>query len=84
MPIMDAGSHARQLFDMCVTEGQAARRIESDADAEAVRAELRRLARAAGVSIRTARLADTVVVARTDARLWRDDTATMRRKLTPS
>ena len=36
-----------------------------------------------GVRIRTARMGDTVVVARLDARLWKDDAATMRRKLTP-
>ncbi len=67
----------------CVEVGQAARRIAGDADAAAVREALRAAARSSGVRIRTARLDDTVVVARTDATLWTDDTATMRRKLTP-
>ena len=48
------------------------------------RAVLRRRAREAGLRIRTARLDDTVVVVRTDARLWSEDAATMRRKLRPA
>jgi hypothetical protein len=48
-----------------------------------VRADLRSLARDAGVRIRTARMESTVVIARLDAAIWQDDAATMRRKLTP-
>lgn len=71
------------MLSQCVDVGQSARRVDSDADAATLRGELRRSARAAALRIRTARLGDTVVVARTDAQLWRDDAATMRRKLTP-
>ena len=71
------------MLTECVAAGQSARRVADDADAAAVRAALRARARASGTRIRTARLDDTVVVARTDAALWTDDTATMRRKLTP-
>lgn len=68
----------------CVTSEQSVRRVTATDEASAVRAELRALARADGVRIRTARLDDTVVVVRVDARIWHDDAATMRRKLTPS
>jgi hypothetical protein len=65
-------------------EGQAARRVPSDDDAATVRADLRSLAKDAGVRIRTARMESTVVIARLDAAIWQDDAATMRRKLPPT
>ncbi|WP_375424460.1 hypothetical protein [uncultured Friedmanniella sp.] len=80
---MDASELAAELLAGCVADGQAVRRVPVDAEADLVRAELRRLARRGDVRVRTARLDDTVVVARTDAALWTDDTVTMRRKLTP-
>jgi hypothetical protein len=54
-----------------------------DLEAEGLRAALRRLGRARDVRLRTARMDETVVVARLDAQLWQDDRATMRAKLTP-
>ncbi|WP_375431252.1 hypothetical protein [uncultured Friedmanniella sp.] len=80
---MDPVSLAAELLAACVADGQAARRVADDDQAEAVRAELRRRARRDEVRVRTARLGDTVVVARTDAAVWTDDAATMRRKLSP-
>ena len=80
---MDPESVAAEMLDECARAGQAARRVADDADAAAIRSELRRLARAVRVRIRTARMDGTVVAARTDAQLWNDDAATMRAKLTP-
>lgn len=80
---MDVPGLAAEMLTACLIDGQAARRVAADDEAERVRDELRRLARRDDVRVRTARLGDTVVVARTDAALWNDDTATMRRKLSP-
>jgi hypothetical protein len=44
---------------------------------------LRAKARQQHLRIRTAQMDDVVVVARLDAHLWTDDTATMRAKLSP-
>lgn len=84
---MEPGSYAaevaRIMFEETSGEGQSARRVPDEAQADAVREELRRLGRDAGVRLRTARLDDLVVVARLDAAIWDDDAATMRSKLTP-
>jgi hypothetical protein len=47
-----------------------------------VRAKIRSLARDAAVSVRTGMVDDVLAVARADASLWTDDTATMRATLT--
>lgn len=79
----DADALAAQLWRTCQADGQAVRRVDP-ADQEAVRAAIRVTAREHDVHVRTAVLDDdVVVVARTDAAIWDDDTATMRRKLTP-
>ena len=72
-----------ELWTQCLAEEQSVRRVTSEKEANETRAQVRRLAREAGVRIRTARMGDTVVVVRLDARIWKDDAATMRRKLTP-
>lgn len=74
---------AEQLFARAVRDEQTAHRVEPTDDVAAVRAEVRRLAREAGVHIRTGLLDDVLVVARADAALWHDSTAVMREKLTP-
>lgn len=74
---------AEMMFVETLAEGQSARYVRDDGRAAAVREALRECGRAAGVRLRTARMDDIVVVARLDADLWRDDRATMRRKLTP-
>ena len=66
----------------CESAGQSARRVPAGA-ADELRAELRARARQQQMRIRTAQMDDVVVVARTDASLWNDDTATMRAKLAP-
>jgi hypothetical protein len=81
---VDTAALAAEMFAACLAEGQAARRVPSDDDVATVRADLRNLAKDAGVRIRTARMDSTVVIARLDAAIWQDDVATMRRKLTPS
>ena len=73
---------AAQMLMQCITDGQSARRVSTDADAETLRRALRQAARAQHVRIRTARIDEAVVVVRTDAALWNDNTATMRAKLT--
>jgi hypothetical protein len=77
------GGLAEEMFAEAQRDGQSARSVVDDVDAEEVREALRRLGRTSGVRLRTARMGPTVVVARADAQLWRDDQATMRAKLTP-
>ena len=72
------------MLQTAVRDEQCVRRIESEDDATRVRLELRKLARRDGVHMRTARIGDTVVVVRLDAAVWNEDTATMRRKLSPA
>ncbi|RKS77956.1 hypothetical protein CLV35_1661 [Motilibacter peucedani] len=74
---------AQEMFAQCVAEEQSARWVSTDDEASRLRAELRRLARAAGVRVRTARAGDSVVVVRLDAAVWDEDATSMRRKLTP-
>ncbi len=74
---------AEEMFAETVRDGQSARHVADDVDAERVRSTLRELGRAHDVRLRTARTGTTVVVARLDAQLWRDDRATMRAKLAP-
>jgi len=74
---------ATRMLAECAREGQCARRVPDEQDAAQVRSALRRGARTRGMSIRTARIDDAVVVVRTDAALWGEDAATMRAKLTP-
>ena len=80
---MDPDAVAEEMLAACIAEGQSARRVPDDGEAERVRARLREAAGVRGLRIRTARMADAVVVARLDAAVWRDDAATMRRKLDP-
>lgn len=78
-----ASDLAHELWTQCLAEEQSARRVTCETEADEIRAQVRRLAREAGVRIRTACMGDSVVVVRLDARVWNDDAATMRRKLTP-
>lgn len=71
------------MMTECISAGQSARSLDVVGDVEELRAALRALGRDRHVHIRTALLDDVVVVARTDAQLWDDDTTVMRRKLTP-
>ncbi|MEP7091920.1 MAG: hypothetical protein ABI776_17595 [Nocardioidaceae bacterium] len=80
---METSALAQQLLEECVRDEQAARVVPSSDDALDLRAELRRLARADGLRIRTARVADTVVVVRLDAAVWSESAEQMREKLTP-
>lgn len=80
---MSSARLAREMFDECLAEEQSARTVHDSDLAERVRAEIRRLARANGVRIRTARMDHAVVVVRLDARVWTEGAATMRQKLTP-
>ena len=81
---MDVEAVARAMVDTATAEEQCVRRVPGDADAAAVRARVRTLARQRGLRIRTARLDDTVAVVRLDAAVWHQDAATMRRLLAPS
>jgi hypothetical protein len=80
---VDTAALAAQLLAECREREQSARTVTDDGDAAAVREEVRRLAAAAGLRIRTARMGSAVVVVRLDAAVWHEDTATMRRKLSP-
>jgi hypothetical protein len=75
---------ATDMWAVARSEEQCARVIPDEQLAAAVRSHVRSFAQQDGVKIRTARLDDTVVVVRLDAKIWTDDTATMRRKLTPA
>ena len=79
----DAQQLADAMFAETVAAGQSARTVADDTRADEVREALRALGREAGVRLRTARMDDLVVVARLDAAIWSDDTATMRAKLAP-
>lgn len=79
---MEEQGVAALMLAECAARGQSARRV-ADPEADGLRAELRVLARAQRMRIRTARIDDVVVVARLDAQLWSDDAATMRTKLRP-
>lgn len=74
---------AEDMFDECSAQGQSARTVSDAQDRVRLRNGLRRRARAAGVRVRTAHRDGVVLVARVDARVWQDDAATMRAKLTP-
>lgn len=66
----------------CASAGQSARRAPAEGAGD-LRVELRAKAREQQMRIRTAQMDDVVVVARVDASLWDDSTATMRAKLAP-
>jgi hypothetical protein len=74
---------AQELLDEALRDEQAARRTDAQTDVAAVRAEVRRLARARGVRIRTGMVDDAIVVILADARLWKESAGVMREKLTP-
>lgn len=64
---------AESMFARCASEGQAAAPVASRHEAEALRAELRRLAREFGLHVRTLHRDDRVVLVRGDDMPW-DDT----------
>lgn len=74
---------AREVWSEARDHEQSARTVPDDGLAAEVRRLVRRLARADGIAVRTARIGDAVVAVRLDARVWREDVATMRSKLTP-
>ncbi len=74
---------AAQMYAECVRSEQSARTVSADDEASAIRQEIRSLARADGLRIRTTRMDDTVVAVRLDAQLWKQSTAIMRETLTP-
>jgi hypothetical protein len=80
---VDAHDLAAQMLAQAAIDGQSARTVHCDAEAEALRQALRELSRAEHIGVRTARLDTAVVVVRLDADLWNQDAATMRTKLTP-
>lgn len=72
---------AQGLLARAIARGQAVVRCDASIPVEPVRARVRGLARDAGVTVRTGMVEDVLAVARSDAELWSDDTATMRAKL---
>lgn len=74
---------AAQMYAECVRSEQSARSISAEDEAGAIRREIRSLARADGLRIRTARVENTVVAVRLDAKVWEQSTAIMREKLAP-
>lgn len=81
---MDVEREALSMLDAAETREQCVRTVPDDGDAAALRARIRSLARDRRLRIRTARLGAAVAVVRTDAAVWGEDAATMRRKLTPA
>ena len=80
----EAATIAQDMWAIAREQEQCVRRVDSDEVAGRIRVGLRRLAARDRIRIRTARLADTVVVVRLDARVWGQDAATMRAKLSPA
>lgn len=72
---------ALALFERAHAHGQAVVRCDASVPVDRVRVRIRALARDAAVPIRTGMIDDVLAVARADASLWSDDTATMRTKL---
>lgn len=72
---------AHALFARAQAHGQAVVRCDASVSVDRVRARVRALARDAAVPVRTGMIGDVLAVARADAALWSDDTATMRTKL---
>ena len=72
---------ADEMMAECLASGQSTRRVATE-QIEQLRASLRRAGRDAGLKVRTATIDGSLVaVARLDAALWNDDTATMKKKL---
>jgi hypothetical protein len=75
---------ARTLLNAAIRDEQAVYQLSPADDVSALRAEIRRLARAEGIRIRTGLLdGDVLAVIMADAALWGEDAATMRGKLRP-
>lgn len=75
---------ASRLLDRAREREQSAHLLGEDDDPELIRREVRRLARARGMRIRTGLVDGTLVVIRADAALWNESTAVMREKLRPT
>lgn len=80
---LESGQLAMKMWSITRSQQQCALVVPDDGIAREVRERVRRLALADGIKVRTARLGDSVVIVRLDAQIWTEDTATMRRKLTP-
>jgi len=78
---MDSHATAEKLLDRAVQDEQAVMRCDPSTPIEAIRAEVRRLARERGIPIRTGMVGDVLAVVTTDARLWSEPASTMRAKL---
>lgn len=81
--IADTKRLASRLLESARVHEQASHRIVPADDVEAVRAEVRRLAREADVRIRTGLVDGALVVVRADAGLWHEPTSVMKTKLRP-
>lgn len=79
----DVSAVADGMWAVAREHEQCARRVPSDEAAARIRARLRQLAARDRIRIRTARVDDTVVVVRLDAKVWHESAASMRSKLTP-
>ncbi|WP_439593033.1 hypothetical protein [Microbacterium sp.] len=77
-------SIAERLLACAVADGQCAHGIQPSDDVSEIRAEIRRLAKAKGIRIRTGIVdASILAVATADSALWHDSVPVMRAKLTP-
>ncbi|GMA87507.1 hypothetical protein GCM10025868_27570 [Angustibacter aerolatus] len=74
---------ADRLLRAAVADEQVAHRLAPHDDVEAVRAQVRRLAREQHVRIRTGLVDGALVVARADAAVWHESAERMRAKATP-
>ena len=74
---------AAKLLDRARHDQQSAHRLQAGEDVDAVRREIRRIARSSGTKIRTAILDDVLVVVLADAEIWSDPASIMREKLGP-
>ncbi|KTR04713.1 hypothetical protein [Curtobacterium luteum] len=78
---MDVASVAREMVDRAAAAGQSVIRADADTPIAELRAAVRRVARAEGISVRTGMIDDVLAVVRTDAPLWEAPTSEMRRAL---
>ncbi|MEN0084650.1 MAG: hypothetical protein AAGC66_07770 [Leifsonia sp.] len=78
---MDPHAIAAELLDRAVHDQQAVMRCDLSTPIEAIRAEVRRLARDRSIAIRTGMIGEVLAVVKADASLWSQPVSTMRAKL---
>jgi hypothetical protein len=78
---MDVDDVATAAMVRVVDRGQVAMRTDASTPVRELRGAIRRIAREAGIGVRTGMLEDVLVIARVDAAPWDEPSRVMRDKL---